>query len=284
VTDPRALGAVDTLIGFKDRSGAPRDLPTVKPALRGERHAAEYMYTEVPDGPDATADVVAETLAAMDRNGVAVGLVALTHPDAAAAARTHPGRFVLATHVDADDVLGAPRRIRADHAEHGIRAVTMFPAGGAAVAVDDPRAYPVYATCVELGLPVFVTAGVPGPRVPMAAQHVERFDRVCYDFPDLTLVMRHGAEPWADLAVKSMLKWPGLHWSSSAFSPRHYPAAIVAYANTRGADKVLYGGYFPFALELDRIFDELAAVPLRDHVWAPFLRDNARRVLGLDPA
>ena len=28
--------------------------------------------------------------------------------------------------------------------------------------------YPLYAKCVELDLPIFVTAGVPGPRVPMA--------------------------------------------------------------------------------------------------------------------
>ncbi len=32
------------------------------------------------------------------------------------------------------------------------------------------------------------------------------FDQVCYDFPDLRIVMRHGAEPWQDLAVKLMLK------------------------------------------------------------------------------
>ena len=29
-----------------------------------------------------------------------------------------------------------------------------------------------------------------------------------YDFPELVFVMRHGTEPWVDLAVKLMLKWP----------------------------------------------------------------------------
>ena len=93
--------------------------------------------------------------------------------------------------------------------------------------------------------------------------------------------MRHGAEPWEDLAVKLMLKGPNLYYSTSAFAPRYYPEAIIDYANTRGADKVLYGGYFPMGLTLDRIFGELPDVPFKDEVWPKFLRDNARRVLRL---
>ena len=115
----------------------------------------------------------------------------------------------------------------------------------------------------------------------MAAQRVEGFDRVCYDFPELTIVMRHGAEPWVELAVKLMLKWPGLHYSTSAFAPKHYPPEILDFANTRGVEKILYGGYFPMALTLERISRELDDLPLRDHVWEPFLSGNARRVLGL---
>ena len=44
----------------------------------------------------------------------------------------------------------------------------------------------------------------------------------------------------------------------------------------------MYAGYFPMGLSLERIFTELPRVPLRDEVWPRFLRDNARRVLGLD--
>jgi predicted TIM-barrel fold metal-dependent hydrolase len=116
----------------------------------------------------------------------------------------------------------------------------------------------------------------------MDGQHVEAIDQVMYDFPELVMVLRHGAEPWEELAVKLMLKWPGLHYSTSAFAPKHYPQAIVDFANTRGTEKIIYGGYHPYALELDRIFAELDDVPFREHVWEPFLRGNASRVLGLD--
>jgi predicted TIM-barrel fold metal-dependent hydrolase len=150
------------------------------------------------------------------------------------------------------------------------------------VPINDKKMYPIYAKCAELDIAVFCCAGVPGPRLPMAPQHVELIDEVMYDFPELTFVTRHGCEPWADLAVKLMLKWPGLHYSTSAFAPKHYPKAIIDYANTRGADKIIYGGYFPMGLSLDRIFSELPNVPLKDEVWPKFLHENAARVLKLD--
>jgi predicted TIM-barrel fold metal-dependent hydrolase len=78
------------------------------------------------------------------------------------------------------------------------------------------------------------------------------------------------------------LKWPGLYYMTSAFAPKYYPKAIVDYANTRGADKVMYAGYFPMGLSLERIFRELPDVPFRDHVWPKFLRENAMQVFKID--
>ncbi|NNE74447.1 MAG: amidohydrolase family protein [Acidimicrobiales bacterium] len=270
------------MLGLPREGGSHYVPPQVKAGQGGSRHVADYMFTEVPEG-DPAHGPIGTALGAMDANGVAVAMLSLTEPHSAEAAAAHPDRFVLSTHVDPGaGVMEAVRRIRGDHAARGIRAVTMFPAGGQpAVGIGEAAAYAVYATCVELGLPVFVTCGVPGPRVPLGPQEVERLDRVCYDFPELVVVMRHGAEPWEDLAVKLMLKWPNLYYSMSAFSPKHYPDAIVDYANTRGAGKVLYGGYYPYALDLTRIFDELAAVGFREEVWPRFLRTNAASILGV---
>ena len=172
--------------------------------------------------------------------------------------------------------------IRRAHADDDIAAVSTFPAGcNPQVPVNDRRYYPIFQTCVDLDIPIIVNAGIAGPRVPSECQHVMLFDQVCYDFPELRVVMRHGAEPWEDLAVKLMLKWPGLHYMTSAFAPKYYPRAIVEYANTRGAEKIMYAGYYPMGLSLDRIFTELPEVPFRDDVWPRFLRDNAMRVFKL---
>jgi len=292
VTRPRDFPVIDTLIGFKDV----KNIGAI-PALRaGERdraghpisaeHPINYMFKGIPaDRAEGVTDehAIDHTLAAMDAHGIAVGLTPLSSSTARLAVRRDPDRFVGSLAADGNDIMGTVRAIRRAADEFGIRAVSTFPAGvSPQLPIDDRHWYPVYATCVELGLPLFVTVGVPGPRVPMAPQKVELLDQVCFDFPELVVVMRHGAEPWVDLAVKLMLKWPNLYYSTSAFAPKHYPREIVDYANTRGADKILYAGYYPFGLELDRIFTELDAVPFADEVWPKFLRGNAARVLGLD--
>ena len=82
--------------------------------------------------------------------------------------------------------------------------------------------------------------------------------------------------------MKLMLKYPNLSYMTSAFAPRHYPKAIVDYANTRGSDKIMYAGYFPMGLSLERIFKELEDVPFKNDVWPKFLRENALRVFKLE--
>ncbi len=103
-----------------------------------------------------------------------------------------------------------------------------------------------------------------------------------YDFPELVFVTRHGCEPWVDLAVKLMLKWPNLYYSTSAFAPKYYPKEIIDYANTRGADKVIYAGYFPIGLSLERIMKDMQNVTFKDEVWPKFLRGNACKVLKIE--
>ena len=167
--------------------------------------------------------------------------------------------------------------------EHDIKALTYFPAASVPqVALNERELYPFYAECIDLDIPFVGNVGVPGPRFPLRTQKVEHLDEVCWFFPELRFVMRHGAEPWEDLAVKLMLKYPNLYYSTSAFAPKHYPKAVIDFANKRGPDKIIYAGYFPAGLSLERIFTELENVPFKDEVWPKFLRENAARVFKLD--
>jgi predicted TIM-barrel fold metal-dependent hydrolase len=242
---------------------------------------AGYMFSDVGDDADDNEDVIETCIRAMDAVGVASGLFNVSE-QSLEAKRRHPDRIHLSLEIDPNDIGGSVSAIRTAHSEHRIKAVTSFPAGcNPQVPISDRRYYPIYQTCVDLSIPICLTVGVPGPRVPGDCQHVRHLDHVCFDFPDLTVVMRHGAEPDEALAVKLMLKYPGLHYSTSAFSPKYYPEAIVQYANTRGTHKVMYAGYYPMGLSLDQIFEALPAVAFRDKVWAPFLRENAQRVFQL---
>jgi predicted TIM-barrel fold metal-dependent hydrolase len=284
---PTDIGVVDLMIGFPAED-ARRHYDFMKANLKDAGSAdmefpAEYMFKEVPNHKEPESDAVAITLAEMDRYGIDKGLVGVGADVTKRALTDHPDRFVASLEIDPNRITEAVRRIRTAHEEHGIKAVTTFPSGcNPPVPVSDRRYYPIYQTCIDLGLPIIANAGIAGPRLPSDVQDVMHFDRVCYDFPELVVVMRHGAEPWEALAVKLMLKWPGLHYMTSAFAPKYYPKAIVDYANTRGVEKIMYAGYYPMGLSLERIFSELPEVPFRDHVWAPFLRENAMRVFKLD--
>jgi len=283
---PVGLPVIDTMIGFPHEGSAQYDFirrqTKDRESKEGFDFPVEYIFKDVPKELP-TDDPVSLVLQQMDRFGIEKAMIGVSEECAAKALKTFPDRFVPSGAIfDPNDVMGSVNGIRRDYEQYGIRATSVFPAGTfPQVAIDDPKMYPIYATCVDLGLPIFVCAGIPGPRVPFAPQEVSRIDVVMFDFPDLVFVTRHGCEPWEDLAVKLMLKWPNLYYSTSAFAPKYYPKAIIDYANSRGADKVLYAGYFPMGLSLERIFSELPNVPLKDEVWPKFLYGNAARILGL---
>ena len=288
--DAWKAGVVDTMMGMP-ASSAERNTKHYaqmnagildKEAREQFTFPAQYMFKDVPDYGDVD-DPVGLLLAEMDRFNITHGMINVaTNEVAKQAVREHPDRFVASFNVDPNRGMECVRELDAAVRELGVRSAQVFPAGLLPqVPINDKKLYPLYAKCVELDIPIFVNAGVPGPRVPMACQDVALIDEVCWFFPELKLVMRHGAEPWTALAVKLMLKWPNLYYSTSAFAPKHYPDDVVYFANTRGADKVLYGGYFPMGLSLERIFSELPAVGFRDHVWPKFLRGNAERLLRI---
>lgn len=243
----------------------------------------EYMFRQVPkELYGSTEDPITLTLNEMDRHGVEKGVIGVGGEVSRKALRQHPDRFVPQGSVDPNRGVEGLRDMVRQVEEFGVRSFGAFNAGyNPQVAINDAKMYPIYAKCVELGLPIFSCAGVPGPRFPMWPQKVELIDQVMYDFPELVFVTRHGCEPWEELAVKLMLKWPNLYYSTSAFAPGYYPEAIIKYANSRGADKIIYGGYFPMGLSLARIMDDMQELQLKDEVWPKFLRENALRVLKL---
>ena len=291
---PTDVGVIDLMLGFPidDRR---HYYEFMKPLLKDQQSKeefefpAQYMFKDVPKDVDESADPVAIVLGEMDHFNIDKAMLGIggradvERSISHRALEEHPDRFFASYEVDPNRGMEAVRELEAAVQELGVKAATAFPAGlTPQVPINDKKFYPVYAKCVELDIPICVCAGVPGPRVPFAPQDVALIDEVCWFFPELRFVTRHGCEPWADLAVKLMLKWPNLHYSTSAFAPKFYPKDVIHFANTRGADKVMYAGYFPMGLSLDRIFEEMPDVPLRVHVWPKFLRENAVRVFKLD--
>ena len=160
-------------------------------------------------------------------------------------------------------------------------ACDAFPAGlYPQVAINDKKFYPIYAKCIELDIPFCSTAGVPGPRVPYAPQDVALIDEVCWFFPELKFVTRHGCEPWTDARGEAAAEVaePLLldHRVRAEVLPEGHHR-LREHARRRQGH--LRRATSPPGSPTTASSRELPDVPFRDHVWPKFLRENAQRVL-----
>lgn len=286
---PKDIGVIETMMGIPVQEDRSEWYESFRPLLNDQesrdafKMPAQYMFKDIPETGKVD-DFVAWTVTQMDKFNIEKAMIGFSEDETSMKAyNNYPDRFFFDVPINPNDGMDEIRRVKRLHKEYGIKALSVFPAGTVPqVAINHPHLYPFYAACVEMDIPIAINVGVPGPRIPLATQRVELLDEVCWFFPELKIVMRHGAEPWEDLAIKLMIKYPNLYYSTSAFAPRYYPKSIIDYANTsRGSDRIIYAGYFPMGLSLERIFSDLENVPFKEEVWPKFLRENAKRVFNL---
>lgn len=223
---------------------------------------------------------VEETLALMDEVGIEKAIVttdvlrpsqhAMSFPAAA------PDRFVLSAHLDPRKGMKAVRALETMAREEPLVLARVTPFYFD-LPPDHAVYYPVYAKCIELGLPISVNTGIPGPPAPGECQNPMYLDKVCLHFPELKLVMAHGADPWWGVAIRLMLKYPGLHLMTSAYLPKYLPAELLHFMNTRGADKVMFASDHP-AIPMKRCLDEALKLELKPEALDKYLYGNAARL------
>ena len=111
--------------------------------------------------------------------------------------------------------------------------------------VNHRKFYPFYAKCVELGIPVTMQVGHSAERMPSAMGRPILIDDIALDFPELTIVGAHTGWPWVEELVALAWKHRNVYIGTSAHHPRYWDPALVAFANTRGRGKVLWGTDYP---------------------------------------
>jgi predicted TIM-barrel fold metal-dependent hydrolase len=188
-------------------------------------------------------------------------------------ARAFPGKFICSTVIDPLAGMAALRTLETLVTTHDLRLARVVPflIGRPP---NDKVYYPVYAKCIELDLPISVNTGIPGPPMPAEPQRPLYLDEVCLFYPELKVIMAHGADPWWGEAIRLLLKYPNLHLMTSAYAPRYLPAELIHFMNTRGARKVLFASDHP-VLSFERCVGEAIALPFREGVLERYLRGNA---------
>jgi predicted TIM-barrel fold metal-dependent hydrolase len=215
----------------------------------------------------------------MDKAGVEKAILAVDaeHPGERVLEfpAVHADRFALAAHLDPRRGMQAVRALEALFNDQPVVMAKVVPFL-MDLPPDDRVYYPVYAKCIELNLPISVNTGIPGPPMPGACQHPLYLDRVCLHFPELKLVMAHGADPWWGVAIRLMLKYENLHLMTSAYAPKYLPQELIHYMNTRGQHKIMCASDHPI-LPMERCVREAAELDLREGVLDRYLYANANR-------
>lgn len=231
---------------------------------------------------------VSETIACLDAGGVDKMLVSawvaprnvmISNEEVAAFVAESSGRFVGVGSVDISRPMDAVREVRRCVRDLGFKAIRVLPWLWE-VPPTDRRFYPIYAACIEEGVPFCTQIGHTGPLMPSEVGRPIYLDQVALDFPELVIVAGHIGYPWTDEAIAVATKHENVFIDTSAYTVARYPQALVDYLRNHGAKKVLFGTNYPMiphAKALQGIDD----IGLTAEKKALFLGGNAVRIFAL---
>ena len=231
------------------------------------------------------------TLEQMDAAGVDVALLTawcgphgqdlISNDQVAQWVAAHPLRFAGLASVDLDRPMEAVRELRRRVRDDGFVGLRMLPWLWDAPPTDR-RYYPLYAECVELGVPFCTQVGHTGPLRPSeTGRPIPYIDQIAIDFPELTIVCGHVGYPWTEEMVAVARKHPNVYIDTSAYTVRRFPPDLVAFMKTRtGGRKVLFGSNFPM-IGPAHCLEGLDDLQLSEATRADFLGGNAERIFAV---
>lgn len=191
-----------------------------------------------------------------------------------------PQRLIGCASVDPRDGMRAVRALRRAVRTLGFRALKLLP-----FLYDEPPSsriyYPLYAECVELGIPVLVLTGHTAVLARSEVGRPMHLDEVALFFPELTIVAGHAGYPWTDELVSLAWKHERVFIDTSGHRPKYFPPQLTRFLDSYGRDKVMFGTGYPL-MDYAGPLAEFRALGLRDATNAKVLGGNAARVFGLD--
>ena len=205
----------------------------------------------------------------------------IANDEVAASVAARPDRLAGLASVDLNRPMEAVRELRRCVTELGFVGLRMLPWLWEAPPTDR-RYYPLYAACVELGVPFCTQVGHTGPLRPSEpGRPIPYIDQVAIDFPELVIVGGHIGYPWTEEMIAVARKHENVYIDTSAYTSRRIPPELVAYMRSRGGRrKVLYGSNFPM-IAPQAALAELDELGLDDETRELYLGANARRVFML---
>jgi uncharacterized protein len=256
--------------------------------LAHEMFASLRRWTRQPSRPPVVTPEV--TIAAMDEGGVSVGLAAawcgpegwlITNDEVAALTRAFPQRIVGVAGANLYKPMEAVRELRRAVKELGFRALRVVPWLWN-LPPNDRRYYPLYAECIELGIPFCTQVGHTGPLRPSeTGRPIPYLDDVALEFPELVIIAGHIGYPWTQEMIAVATKYENVYIDTSAYTVKHYPPEFVQYMRGHGRRKVMFGTNYPM-ITAAKALDGFDVLALDDEARELFLCGNAARVFGIE--
>jgi predicted TIM-barrel fold metal-dependent hydrolase len=229
------------------------------------------------------------TVGAMDQAGVRIGLLSawwgptgplIGNEEVAGFVARFPERFRGVASVNLFRPMDAVRELRHCVRELGFVGVRIVPWLWG-LPPDDRRYYPVYAECVELGVPFCLQVGHTGPLMASEpGRPIPYLEHVALEFPELKIVAGHIGHPWTQEMISLLTKCENVFVDTSAYVAGRFPPDFVEYLTTRGTGRVMFGSNYPM-LTHGRCLEGLEALGLDAAGRAAFLYGTAQDVFGL---
>ncbi len=162
--------------------------------------------------------------------------------------------------------------------EHGFKYVWFHPISFG-MRPDDRRCYPLYAHCLELGIPVGLQTGQSAEALTSEPGHPMYCDNIAIEFPTLKLILTHTGWPWIDEWCSMLWRHQNVYGMLNAYMPSGLKPATVEFVDSpRGRDKVLAGSHFYGMIKWKQEFLNL---PVSDETKRKVLGENARKLFNL---
>jgi hypothetical protein len=204
----------------------------------------------------------------------------VTNDEVAAFVAAYPDRLVGLASVDLMHPIDAIRELRRSVQKLGLRGLRVLPWLWG-LPPNDRHYYPLYAECIELGVPFCLQVGHTGPmRASEPGRPIPYLDEVALDFPELVIVAGHLGYPWTTEMIGLATKYRNVYIDTSSWKPSRFPAEFVAYLRGYGRRKVLFASNYP-TLTPAACLAEVDALGLDEEARGLYLGENAARVFRL---
>lgn len=286
------------IIDYASRPPAPAFDQSAATHLANYRRV--YAASEKRAAQDGGTASMKDYLAAYEKAGVARIVVKardvettfgwrIRNEDVAALCQEYPGRFIGFAGVDPHKGMTAVREL-----EHAVRNLGLsglnLQCFEHKLAINDPKMYPLYAKCIELGIPVNLHTSINfSTQSLMEYGRPILLDQVMVHFPELRVCAAPPGFPWVEELIGVAWRHPNVHIGLVAVRLKYLNVqdsgygALLQYGRTILQDRIIFGSSFPltpFQQALQDV-DSLGLDPAVRHKW---LYANASAFLGLSRA